>query len=142
MKSAYLYKICNAVSWSNPNSQFVITIYGENSNGGTITIPKDKLINKQPILIQQTAKISEIGSSNALFICDSEIGRLESILKSIQGKPIMTFGDTEGFGKRGVMINFVVRKNRVTYSINRTSLGKSGFILPNQIVETAAYINY
>ena len=142
LKSAYLYKICNSVSWLNPNQQFVISIYGENSNGGVIKIPGEKLINNQSVIIRHITKVSEMNSTNALFICDSEIGRLESILKEVRGKNIMTFADAEGFGKRGVMVNFLVRKNKVVYSLNRTSLAKAGFVLPNQIVSAAYQISY
>ena len=122
LKSAYIYKICKFSIWprmSETDSSFVISILGDMSSDKEIKIPEDKEIGNRKIVIKKIDDIDEIDDSEAVFICSSEADRLDLIIEYVQNKAILTFGDTEGFGERGVMFNFYLEDEYVKMEINR-----------------------
>ena len=61
-----------------------------------------------------------------VYIAGSESHRLEELIQILQGYPILTVGDTPGFAKRGVHINFFIENERVRFELNRRTCGLSG----------------
>lgn len=143
IKSVYLFKICKFTRWSRPlkpNTPFIISVLGQTSPGSEIKIPRDKRIQNKKIIIKKIKKLADIGNSHVLFIATSEAHRINTILSYINGKDILTIGDTKGFAQKGVIINFYVEKNRVKFEINRSAAKKSPIKLHSQLFAIATVV--
>lgn len=135
IKSTIIYKILKFTQWpqsSNKNIPFTISILGKTKPGKEIKIPW-KTIDKRKIIIQKIRSLSEIGSSEVLFITSSEAHRLDAILDYIGNKPILTVGDTKGFGQKGVIINLYIHKNSVRFEINHEASKRASLQMHSQL---------
>jgi uncharacterized protein (UPF0218 family) len=68
----------------------------------------------------------DIENCNLLFISSSEKERVEKILSITKAKPILTIGDTEEYGKKGVLINFLIMDKKIKFEINDKAAQDSG----------------
>jgi len=78
--------------------------------------------------------------SHLLFICSSERKNIGSIIASLQGAPVLTVSDVDGFLEAGGMINLVVRNNKVRWGINRTALNSAGLHLNAKLLQLTVRI--
>lgn len=132
IKSGLIYNICKFARWNRgnePSGPVIISIIGKTDPGSEIFIPKEKDIDGRRVIVRKITSLSEIGNSYVLFITGSETDRLQEILAYVAGKRILTIGDTIGFGKRGVCINFYEDKESVRFEINRTAVQKTSIEL-------------
>jgi hypothetical protein len=136
LKSTIIYKILKFTQWPQPankNKPFTISILGKTTPGKEIKIPWDGTVDKRRIIVRKIRDLSEINDSEVLFITSSEAYRIDAILDYIGNKPILTVGDTHGFGQKGVIINLYVQKNSVKFEINHEASKKASLQMHSQL---------
>jgi hypothetical protein len=136
IKSTILYRICKFTQWPQPtdkNKPFTISILGKTSRGEEIKMPQDGNIDKRRIVVRKIRHLSEIGSSEVLFITSDEADRIDTILDYIGDKPVLTVGDTRGFGQKGVIINLYIHQNSVGFEINYEASKKASLQMHSQL---------
>lgn len=135
IKSTIIYKILKFTQWpqpSNKNKPFTISILGKTTPGKEIKIPWET-IDKRRIVVQKIRNLSEIDSSEVLFITSAEADRIDAILDYVGNKPILTVGDTKGFAQKGVIINLYIHKNSVKFEINHEAGKKASLQMHSQL---------
>ncbi|MBF0450323.1 MAG: YfiR family protein [Candidatus Magnetomorum sp.] len=106
----------------------------------------EKLYQKQkikgcPIKVRHVHKIDDIGLSHVLFISKTTPSELDAILEQTRDKPIMTVSDTDGFGKKGVLINFYITgKGTLHFEFNSTIMKASALKINLLLLEIAKVI--
>jgi hypothetical protein len=81
--------------------------------------------------------MGRLDDCHILFLTKDFAGYLDTFLEVIEGKKIMTFGDTEGFAEKGVMFNLVVRRGRIGFEVNRKATREAGFVLDSRLLSLA-----
>jgi hypothetical protein len=136
VKSTLIYKICKFTQWPKPqdaNSSFIISVLGKLPSGEKIELLPDITIHKRTVIIRRIKRLSEVKDSAVLFIASSEAHRIDTILDTIDSKPILTVGDTKGFGQKGVIINLYIEKNSVRFEINHEASKKASLQMHSQL---------
>ena len=82
----------------------------------------------------------DLRESHLLFISSSEKKNIDAIIASLQGAPVLTVSDMDGFLEAGGMINLVVRNNRVRWAINRMALRAAGLNLNAKLLQLAVRV--
>jgi hypothetical protein len=144
IKSGLIYNICKFARWNRPiepGAPFVISIIGKTTPANEIYVPKEKQILGRRVIVRKISSVNEIDKSFVLFITGSESNRLDEILSYVNGKNILTIGDTSGFAKRGVCINFYEDKGSVRFEINRAAVQKTSIELHAHIYVIGTVIN-
>jgi hypothetical protein len=59
----------------------------------------------------------------------------------LEGSYILTIGDTEGFGEKGVMINFIIRDNKVRFEINPEAARRAGLTISSKLLSLATIVH-
>lgn len=121
--------------------EFVVGIIGDSpmSDYKKTFYEKIRLPGKTLVVKNFTA-LEEIEGCHVLIIGDSESKRLEKILALTETKPILSIGDTEGFGARGVLINLYTSGRKVKFEINLPSVKKSGLNFSSKLYKLARII--
>ena len=78
----------------------------------------DKEIRNKNVTIQYLTKIDDSINCDVLFVSESYKDDLNDVLLYTKGKPILTIGDTEGFAKEGLIINFYLSEQKIRFEIN------------------------
>lgn len=130
VKTAYIEKFARFTEWpaeSNHNN-FIIGVIGKSQFGGALELLAEKYkIRDKKIRIRYYASADEISNCNILIICSSEKSRINTILNSVERKPILTVGDTKGFAQRGVHFNFYVTdEGTIHFEVNPSKISESG----------------
>lgn len=148
LQAAYLRNLGEFTRW--PDSvQFdergvTIGVVGRDSKGvGSILdygvqIVDIKIKGKVPKVVKfLDSKASGIAECDILFVLASERSRVESLLKSLEGKPILTVSEISGFASKGGMVELTQTgssKVRVTLILNPTISEKTGINFSSRLL--------
>lgn len=91
-------------------------------------------VKGHPVKLVYSKDPGALDGCHMAFICASERGRLKEIMTRIGHRPVLTVGDTEGFTRKGVMINLSIEEELPRFEINLgaarwNSLGMSAQLL-------------
>lgn len=75
-----------------------------------------------------------------LFLASSLSSRVPEVLDVLQGQPTLTIGDTEGYAKRGIMINMYLDNRRVRFEINARAAGDAGLRISAKLMSLAGEV--
>ncbi len=131
LKAAFLYNFTKLVDWpgsafTNSTAPIVIGVLGKDPFGKEL----DNLIAGRRVKGRrlQTARfnfIEEITNCQVLFISESERRKLAPLFEALQGRPILTVGDMNGFETRG-MITMVKTNDTIDLRINLRAARQAG----------------
>jgi len=143
-KALLLIPITTFVTWppaakmDDPSTPFKITVIGDNFFNSYLddTYQKKKLKNK-PVTIRYVSTIKEIDDPNLLFISKSMKDKIPEIIAYTKNKPILTMGDSKGFNKAGVHINFFYNRLDLCFEINEDAARARGFNFSYHLLKQA-----
>lgn len=147
MKAGFLERFTRFIEWpvetniADSSKPFVISVIGRNPFDEKLDqfFETTKIKNRK-VEIRYISELEEIQDSHILFITKSKEKQLSGILSLTQGKPILTVSDTNGFGKKGVRINFFVEQNKIRFEINKDAIQKSGLQISYLLLNVAKII--
>ena len=74
------------------------------------------------ILIKKLADIKDAKGCDAVYIGPSESSRLDPLLNSLKGSPVLTISDLPQFAEKGGAIGLTNESNRVRFVVNIDTL--------------------
>jgi hypothetical protein len=139
LKAAYVYNFAKFVEWPNAESLsgIAICVYGKDSLGGFLDeAVRGKLVHGLPILIRRLPAGNESWDGcQVLFFGLNKTAPLESILGGLQGRSILTIGESDGFAEVGGMIGLAIDRGRVRFDINLGALAGAHLKASSQLIE-------
>jgi len=122
---------------------FVVCIAGD----GPLRAALERVVSQRPIK-QHPARVKHVDDSAALtechllYIAPNRDAGLAALLRRTAGRPILTVGDSTGWGARGVMVNlFVDSQSYVRFEINLDSANASGLKISAKLLRLARTIH-
>jgi hypothetical protein len=132
VKAEFIERFTRFIEWPldsqilDPSKPFVICVIGDNPFGNFLQeMAKNRKIKEKKTEVWIVTEFSRLKNCDLLFISKSEKNRLSEILAEIEGKPILTIGDTAGYAESGVLINFYQAQNSIRFEVNATAIQKS-----------------
>jgi len=120
---------------------FIIGILGKDEIISSFQqMAEKKLVGNLPIQIRHYESLQDVKYCHILFIAESEKNQLDSILNKVAKRNILTIGDTAGFCKRGVMINFFIQNDMIKFEMNPAKMESSGLKASSQLLKLARII--
>lgn len=158
-KGVFIERVVRFIQWpegspvNDKSRPFIIGIIGENpfliKQKGE-EAPKDWLeeiyiqqgnkIKSKPTEVRYISDIDGIRECNLLFISKSEKKMLPEIVAAARENHVLTFSDEDGFAKKGVHINLILKSGNVKYEVNQTEIVESGLTIKYQLLKFAAKI--
>lgn len=145
VKAAFLYNFTRFVEWPpdaiTRSEAFVIGILGRDPFGDALDAAvRGKKAFQKEFAIRRFATGREALGSHILFISASEEPRLPLVLRELEGASILTIGETDGFARRGGMIEFRIESNRVRFDINVVAAERAKLKLSSQLLKLARVV--
>jgi YfiR/HmsC-like len=144
IKVAYLFNFAKFVDWpaqQDGGAQFSFVVLGVDPYGDVLdAVLAGKQVKGRPVVLRRTATLAGANSPQILFISRSEAPSCASLLGSVDGRPILTVADIEGFAERGGMIEFVNDGNRVRFVINGAAVRRAGLRMDAALLNVAARV--
>lgn len=140
LKAAFLQYVSRSVEWPEdaldeninvcvlgdiPSKKGIDSVDGRPAQSKTIKV----------LYIDDYQKAVEPKACQILYVTNSEKNSMKKIIQSTQGKPILTFGDMEGFAEEGGTMNFYVLNNRMAIMINLEATADSELVLNEKMLQ-------
>lgn len=142
LKAAFILNFARFVEWptnafASPTNAVVIGVLGDTPVARYIRVAVGRTtIENRPVVVQQFNDADKIGTCHALFIGASKRERLPSIMGKLEGRPVLTVGDVDGFIDEGGIIN--LKKNRqdmLRFYINRPAAERAGLKISSKLLK-------
>jgi hypothetical protein len=144
VKAAYLYGFGRFVEWpaaagGATDGAFVLCVLGEDPFGRLLDeAAEGAVLKNQPVSVRRIARVEEGGACDTLFVGASEQPRLPRILSVLDGRPVLTVGDSADFARQGGMIGFSMEGSRVRFTVNLAAAQEAGLMLQSELLRVAA----
>jgi hypothetical protein len=100
-------------------------------------VVRGERVGERELVVQRTDGLDDLDACHVLFISRSERKRLQKVLARVEGRPVLTVADMEGFLRAGGVINFVQEDSRVRFLINREAAERGGLRISSKLLRLA-----
>jgi hypothetical protein len=144
VKAAFLYNVLAFVEWPSPQNKNAdtlrICILGASAARDAFDDLDGQMIMGKKLEIIHVTSLAELGRCTVLFIGPSEERNIQRILRALQGTSILSIGDTTGFARQGIMINFYLEQKKVRFEVNAAAARQAGLIISSKLLKLAGSV--
>lgn len=143
VKAVFLFNFTRYLEWPEENGlEFCpIAVLGKSEILAPLReIAAKKNSGSRSIQIRECRDVAEIDRPRILFLSASAADLLPEVLAAVRGTDVLVVGETEGFGSRGVPVNFVLREGTVRFEINVQALKNAGIQASSQLLKLAILV--
>jgi hypothetical protein len=144
VKAAFILNFLKFVEWPDPvtpGAPITIAVVGDEELGAVLTkTATGQSLHGRTIEVRPTAHVADRAQIHLLFIGGSQVRNLSGILRTVEGRPVLTVGDTAGYGHAGVILNLYTFNQRVGIEANTTAAARAGLRLSSQLLRLARIV--
>jgi hypothetical protein len=146
LKAAFLFNFAQFVEWpaeafSDASAPFIIGVLGEDPFGRSLDeIVAHEAVRNRKIAVRRYRNVQEISTCHILYIGGSEASSLSRILAQLDGRPILTVGDTDLFTTHHGIIQFLVVENKLRLRINVEAARMAKLSISSQLLRQAEIV--
>jgi hypothetical protein len=143
IQAAFLVKFTSYVKWppgtfSRPDAPVVIGIFGRDPFGSVIdTIARSYTTSGRYVEIRRCTDLVLLCTCNIIFVAPSAMVRLEEVVATVSGQPVLLVGDSPGFLDHSGIINFIMVGDRIRFDISRANCLKAGLEISSKLLKVA-----
>jgi hypothetical protein len=138
VEAAYLYNFTKFVHWpaSAEGTPLAICVMGKDPFHGSLQeIVKGQIVNNRLLAFHQITNIAQAQACSLLFIGSGDDEGRD--VRSLEGAPVLTVSDAPNFLERGGMIQFVIKDERVRFSVNLPAARHGGLEISSELLKVA-----
>lgn len=141
LKAAFLINFASFVEWprtSGQDGRFVIGIVGSDPFGSTLeqSVSRRTIRGLKPE-VKRFASYKEIEDCDVLFLSSLEDDNVDLVLTTLQGRPVLTVGESLRFHELGGMITFINDGSRIRFQANPTAARRAGLTISSKLLNLA-----
>lgn len=147
LKAGYIYNFTKFIKWPEEatheirNRGLNFCLVGEDPFGEILDKFAEKLKKKnRNLVVRPQVSVEEMPQCHILFVSQSEKSNINPILLRVREYPVLLIGDTLGFAKKGIGINFFLQKNKIRFEINREALEGAGLVVSSELLNLARIV--
>ena len=147
LKAVYIEKFAKFIDWpadlhaKTEDNKFYIYVLGDTTFTNVLKkVYRRQKIKDKEVVIRNVKYFDEINSCHVLFISPKEQNRIAFILKKIADLPILTISEGKDLARKGVIINFISRADKIHFAINETSAYKANLSVNFRLLSAALVI--
>src|SRR5687768_951146 len=143
VKAVFLYNFSHFITWpaiafEDQYSTFNIGIIGDDPFGPYLEAAvAGERIGTHVIRVQRYRSVTEIQNCHILYIGSKDPVEIKKVLNAVEGRKILTVGDTPNFARWGGMIRFYTDQNRIRLQINNTIAKAEGLKISSKLLRVA-----
>jgi len=141
VKAAFVYNFVKFVEWPatrGPASDRVrLCVLGDLPGDLAFANLAGTFVQGKKISVLTVKELGDERNCDVLFVAANQTGRLPEILDALEDSPVLTIGDTEGYARRGIMINMFLEKKRVRFEINEEKARAAGIRISAKLLKLA-----
>jgi hypothetical protein len=146
LKAVFLYNFAQFTEWptnafAGADAPLVIGVLGDSPlNSNLETTVRGEKIKNRPLIVEHYRRVDEIRNCHILFVSPSESPNSKRILTAVQGRAILTVGDTEGFSQKGGMIRFLTEAKHIHLRVNVEAAKAARLVISSKLLRQAEIV--
>jgi hypothetical protein len=145
VKAAFLYNLARFVEWPKEAlgaraAQFQLCVYGQDPFDGALTPIEGKEIDGKEVVVRRLGPTESVAGCHMVFVSASQQHELGLLIHKLAEKPVLTVGDTPGYAKDGVIVNFYLEQRKVRFEINVQAAKSAGLRMSSKLLALAKII--
>lgn len=147
LKAAFIYRIIGFVEWPGKpaaGAPLRVCVFGGNPFGTALDMLRGRKVDDHPIevrLSDANTTTDGLRDCHVLFVASAGEKHLARVVALAREAGVFTIGDTEGFARRGIMLNFYIERDNVRFEINRDVARAGGIRLSSKLLSLARIID-
>lgn len=143
VKAAFVHNIAKFVEWPvsiSAKGNLRLCLLGQGAFGLAAGGLRGKPVGSKTWEVVPVATHANLRECQVLLIESPEAGDLPRLLGSLKDYPVLTVGDTDGYGEQGVMVNFYLEQDKVRFEINPAAANRAGLKISSQLLKLARIV--
>jgi hypothetical protein len=146
VKAVFLFNFAQFVEWPQESfaaadAPFSICVVGKDPFGAHLDeAVRGEAVQGHPLAVRRYGKAAQVDSCHILFIGGSNLGELDGILATLEGRSILTVSDIDRSAERGAIIQFSSDRNRLRLRINIDKAKSAGLVLSSKLLRPAEIV--
>lgn len=147
VKAAFLYNFAKFVEWpaarlttNNAPIRFGLLGRSDAFVGDFRKTLDGKSIDAHPVQLELYEDTVPADAPHILFVAKSERRNFRRIINSLQGQPVLTVSEEDGFCEAGGMINFRLDGKKIRFEINQKAAEQNQLRMSSKLLRVALRI--
>jgi hypothetical protein len=144
VKAAFLLNFLKFVTWPEPpatDAPLVIAVVDEDDLARALDAAIRATPGGRPVVVRTAGAAQALRPApHLLYIGGSDREKLEGLLRELEGRPVLTVSDSEGFGASGVVLNFYASDKRIRFEANTTAASRAGLRISSHLLRLARIV--
>jgi hypothetical protein len=146
LKGAFLFNFARFTEWPADalpaDSPISVCVIGDRNvaDSFTRTVERKQLLGR-PITVMFVATDAPLPTCHVLYISGIDDRRLAEIVATVRDSPVLTVSDTDGFVKRGGIVEIFVEGGKLKFRINARSARRSRLALSSRLLALAEVVD-
>jgi len=143
VKGAFLLNFTKFVDWppqvfQGPGDPIAICIVGQNPFGPLLDrAARETVVGNRTVSVRQVADGQQTSQCQIVFVGASERKRWRALLEALQGRSVLSVGESEGFLANGGVVNFKLEGDRVRIEISTAAADRAGLHISAKLLNLA-----
>jgi hypothetical protein len=145
VKAAFIINFLKFVEWPSgnvaPRTTLTVAVLGDDAFHAVLSrAASGQSVQGRTVSVRAVNEIGETQDAHLIFIAGSQSRNLPAILREVEGRAVVTVGDTDGYAQAGVMLNLYTFDQRVRIEANATAAARAGVRLSSQLLRLARIV--
>ena len=145
VKAAFIINFLKFVDWpatdGAPQPALTVAVLGDDAFHAVLArAAAGQSVQGRTVSVRAIRRISDAHDAQLIFIAGSQARNLPAILREVDGRAVVTVGDTDGYAQAGVMLNLYTFDQRVRIEANATAAARAGVRLSSQLLRLARIV--
>jgi hypothetical protein len=146
VQAVFLFNIAQFAEWPasafpDRHSAFVIGILGDDPFGRVLDdVVEGEVVGGRTLVVERFRRVEDIGACQILFVGLFGAAEYAHIFASLERRPILTVGDSEGFATRGGAIGFVTAQNKIRLRVNLNAVVAANVKISSNLLRSAEIV--
>jgi len=141
LKAVFLFNFVQFVEWpasafADSKAPIILGIVGRDPFGAVLdnTIKGEK-VNGRPLEIRRLKADEDLAACHVVFFSRSGKEDAAGLVQKLEGRPVLTVGEIEGFAELGGVINFVMVDRKVRFEVNPQAAAQQGVKISSRLLQ-------
>lgn len=141
LKAVFLFNFVQFVEWpasahATKDSPIILGIVGQDPFGAALDdIIKGEKVNGRPLEVRRLKADDDLSACHVVFLSRSGKEDAAGLVQKLQGRPVLTVGEIEGFAGLGGVMNFVMVDRKVRFEVNPQAAAQQGMKISSKLLQ-------
>ncbi|RQW81096.1 MAG: YfiR family protein [Geobacter sp.] len=143
LKAAFIFSFAKYVDWpadalnANPGALTLCLVGGSNDLFDELSEMHGKAIKGRSLQVRTSARSDNLKSCQMLVMADSEADHYASVLRRLDGVPVLTVNGSSNFLDAGGIIGLFAEGKKIRFDINLVAARRNNLVLSSNLLKLA-----